>query len=86
MNWLAELTGLDPQTATLLVLLSGLGALLGGAIGHWRGGSGRIVSGAIIGAVLLPLAAIAYMVHFGVIVVAIVLLVILGGLANLLGG
>ncbi|WID98337.1 hypothetical protein QO058_08910 [Bosea vestrisii] len=86
MDSLAELAGMDRQMLTLAGLLAVVGALLGGALAHWFRGRGMIATGAIIGAILLPLTAIAYMVHFGVIVVAIVLLVILGGLANLLGG
>jgi len=86
MEWLAQETGLGRQTL-LLVALSGVaGALLGGALAHWFRGRGMIVTGAIIGAILLPLGTIAYMVHFGVIVVAVLAVVILGALANLIGG
>ena len=67
-----------------LAILAGLGALLGGAAGHWsRGGrGGRIVSGAIMGAILLPLAALATLIHVGVMLVGSIALaaaVLLGG-------
>jgi hypothetical protein len=85
MTWLAELTGVDPQTATLLVLLCVLGALLGGAIGHWRGGSGRIVSGAIIGAILLPVAGLAFLLHLGMMAVVAVIAAVAAMFAGILG-
>ena len=85
MSWLAELTGIDAQTATLLALLSGLGALLGGAVGHWRGGSGRIVSGAIIGAILLPVAGLAFLLHLGMMAVLAVIAAVAAVFAGILG-
>lgn len=85
MTWLAELTGLDPQTTMLLVLLCGLGALLGSAIGHWRGGSGRIVSGAIIGAVLLPVAGLAFLLHLGMMAVLAIIAALAAMFAGILG-
>lgn len=85
MTWLAELTGIDPQTATLLMLLFGLGALLGGAIGHWRGGSGRIISGAIIGAILLPVTGLAFLLHLGMMAVIAVVAAVAAVFAGVLG-
>lgn len=49
----------------LFALLAVFGALFGGACGHWfaRRGRDRMVSGAIMGAIMLPLGAIVLTVH-----------------------
>lgn len=67
-----------------LAILAALGAVLGSAIGHWFGRrhSGRIVSGAIVGAILLPLAGLALLVHVTALLVSALALaaaVVLGG-------
>lgn len=86
MDGLGWALGLSDRTLALAAALAVIGALLGGALAHWCRGRAMIVTGAIVGAILLPLAAIAYMVHFGMIIVAVVVLAVLGGLAGLLGG
>lgn len=66
----------------LVVVLALLGALVGGAWGHWRRGRAGIVAPAIIGAVLLPVAALMWAAHalligIGILVAALAL--VLGG-------
>jgi hypothetical protein len=83
MEWLSDLTGLDRQPLILAGLLAGLGALLGGAVAHWRRGSGMIVTGAIIGAVALPLIGLAtffYAIYAGAIVLIGLVILVIGSI------
>ena len=45
--------------------------MFGGAIGHWFGRrrSSRMVSGAIVGAILLPLAGLALLIHIATLLI-----------------
>lgn len=69
----------------LLAVMAVLGAVLGAAAGHWRGGSGRMVSGAIMGAIALPLAALAFLLHVGVMVAGAVIVAALAVFGGVLG-
>lgn len=68
-----------------VAVLAVLGGLLGGAVGHWQRGSGRLVSGAIIGAIALPLAVFLYLYYLGALVVVAIILAILAAVSGLLG-
>ena len=63
MGALSQQLGLDQQTIVMLVVAAVLGALLGGAVAHWRRGAGMIVTGAIIGAIVLPLIGLAALLY-----------------------
>jgi hypothetical protein len=71
---------------TLLAVLVGAGALLGGAVAHWRRGRDMIVTGAIIGAVAIPLLG-AGLIFYSYLAAAVTIMVILGlAAAAVLGG
>lgn len=73
----------DPQ---LLLMLALLGAVLGGAIGHWRRGRDMIVTGAIIGAITLPLLGIGAAMVSGIIVLLVIAAVVIGILGSIFAG
>ncbi|WP_181832761.1 GlsB/YeaQ/YmgE family stress response membrane protein [Bosea caraganae] len=64
----------------MLLVAAVLGALLGGAVAHWRRGSGMIVTGAIIGAIALPLICLAALFYTviagGIILLALAVMVV----------
>jgi hypothetical protein len=67
------------STAILVIaMITAAGALFGGAVGHWRRGSGFIVTGAIIGAVTMLILSIVGTVYT---VAAIIVAIVLGLLA-----
>ncbi|MEN5081871.1 hypothetical protein ABE438_05250 [Bosea sp. TWI1241] len=68
----------------MLALLAVAGAVLGGALGHWfaKPGRKRMISGAIMGALALPLGAIALTVHLTALLIgafAMAAAVVVGG-------
>jgi hypothetical protein len=68
---------MDTQTVVFLSILTIVGALLGGAVGHWkRGGGAYIVSGAIIGGLSLAIFGLAAAVYAGVILAMAVVAVL----------
>ena len=83
MDGVVETIGLGGVLAVLAVL----GALLGGAAGHWSRGrrSAWMISGAIIGAILLPVAALAALVHIGAALLGMLALAAAVALGGLLG-
>jgi hypothetical protein len=68
-----------------LLLLAVVGGLLGGAVGHWRSGSGGVAAGAIIGALSLPLAAFVWLMQVWMLVVGAVVLAVAAALSGFLG-
>jgi hypothetical protein len=71
---------LSTQTIALVSVLTLAGAVLGGAVAHWKRGSAHIATGAIIGGLSLFLFAFAATVYASVIG-AMAIVAILGFLA-----
>ena len=72
---------LSTQTIVLVSVLMLAGAVLGGALGHWRGGGAYIASGAIIGGLslfIVGFVAAAYGGMIGTIAIAIVIVAVAG--------
>ena len=68
---------LSTQTVVLVSVLTIAGAVLGGAVAHWKRGSAHVVTGAIIGGLALFILSFVATVYSGVIAAL--------GLAALLG-
>jgi len=58
---------LSTQTIVLVSVLTVAGAALGGAVAHWKRGSGHVVTGAIIGGLSLFIFSFVATVYAGVI-------------------
>jgi hypothetical protein len=72
---------LSTQTIAVVSVLTLAGAVLGGAIGHWRRGSAYIATGAIIGGLslfIVGFVAAAYGGMIGTIATAIVVIAVAG--------
>ncbi len=82
MTWFAGLTASELEIIGLVVAFGVLGAVIGGAWGYWRGGSSRIVRGAIAGGVAGTIAGVELVLFAGGI--AIVALIV--GASIVLGG
>lgn len=78
MGALSQQLGLGQQTIVMLLVSAVFGALLGGAIAHWRRGSHMIVTGAIIGAIALPLISLFALLYMGVIIVLALAALVVG--------
>jgi MFS-type transporter involved in bile tolerance (Atg22 family) len=85
MEALSQILEMDQETAVVLVLAALIGSVLGGAIAHWRRGKEMIVTGAIIGAIMLPVIAVLASIYFTVGIAVIAAFVILGMIGSFLG-
>lgn len=72
--------GIDWNQQTLVygAILVAAGALLGGAVAHWRRGREMILTGAIIGAIVMPIAGLLFAIYLGVFVAVIAVAMVLG--------
>ena len=72
---------LSTQTIVLVSVFTLAGAVLGGAVGHWRRGGAYIATGAVIGGLslfIVGFAAALYGGMIGTIAVAVVAIVVVG--------
>lgn len=70
---------LDPQVAVVLGVLAAAGAVLGAAVAHWQRGRSMMITGAVIGMIVLPIVGYGAMLYAGVLIV----LAVIGGLVTL---
>lgn len=59
---------LTTQSMLLVAVLTLAGAALGGAMAHWRRGSGHVVTGAVIGGILMFIVSLVGALYSGVII------------------
>lgn len=82
MTWFAALTESELQIIGMIVAFGTLGSVLGGAWGYWRGGSSRMVRGAIAGGLAGTIAGLELVLFAGgMVIVALIVgtCIVLGG-------